>query len=182
MRKLLILILLLVPQAQGANVPARIEAEDLLTHQPVSVAIADPTRATVVLFLSSRCPCSASHEERIKELYNEFSPKGFRFIGIHSNQDESPSSARAHFEKAGLPFPVLQDSGAKIANALGALKTPHAYVLSPKGEILFQGGVDDSHIARDAKKFYLKTALSQIEQGQKPDPAEVRVLGCVIER
>jgi peroxiredoxin len=162
--------------------PREFAAIDLLTHQSKTVSWSQASRGTVVVFLSSRCPCSSSHEESLKKLHQEFATHGFNFIGIHSNQDEPTSEAETHFKQVALPFPVVQDEGAKLANALGALKTPHVYVLNPSGELLFQGGVDDSHIAQIAKKPYLKTALLQIEKGQRPDPSEVRVLGCVIKR
>jgi peroxiredoxin len=170
------------PGAFAGTIPREFAAMDLLTHQTKAISWSQASHGTVVVFLSSRCPCSSSHEESLKKLHQEFASQGFNFIGIHSNQDESTSEAETHFKQVSLPFPVLQDDGAKLANALGALKTPHVYVLSPSGELLFQGGVDDSHIAQIAKKPYLKNALLQIQQGQRPDPSEVRVLGCVIKR
>lgn len=182
MMLILFLFHLLPRLAYAATPPAQFSARDLLTHEVKTVTLSQATRGTVVVFLSSHCPCSASHEASLKDLFKEYSTQGFSFVGVHSNQDESISSATAHFKRAELPFPILQDDGAKLANAFGAIKTPHVYVLSPGGELLFQGGVDDSHVAQEASKLYLKTALTQIAQGKHPDPAEVRVVGCVIQR
>jgi peroxiredoxin len=152
---------------------------DLITGKKTPLIEVGKT-ATVVVFMSARCPCSKSHEATLKNLATQF-PK-VRFIGVHSNQDEPESEAKAHFEKIALPFPVLQDVGANIANHLGALKTPHTFILDSKGNKLFSGGVDDSHLAQNSKKQYLVAALNAVVEGRKPDPAEVRTLGCIIQR
>jgi peroxiredoxin len=154
----------------------------VLGGEAVTVDPAKAAKGTVVVFLSARCPCSASHELALKELAREYEAKGFRFVGIHSNADEAEELTRKHFAEAGLPFPVLADGQSRLADAFGALKTPHAYLLSPKGEILFQGGVDDSHIAAASRQPYLRNALAAVAAGRAPDPAEVRTLGCAIKR
>lgn len=159
---------------------------------PASTLPASPTRisdlvaagekATVVVFLSSECPCSAAHEPVLKRLYSEFSSRGIGFIGLHANQDESPEEARKHFEAADLPFPVMADVKARLADHFGALKTPHAFVVSPSGEVLFSGGVDDSKDPAKAKQFYLADALRAISEGRAPEKKTARALGCVIKR
>lgn len=137
-------------------------------------------KGSVLVFLSARCPCSSSHENLLNDLQTEF--KDFRFIGVHANQDEPLEESRKHFVEAKLKFPVLQDKGAQYADAFKAFKTPHAFVLSASGEILYQGGVTDSHSGPNANNFYLKQVLTALHQGQ-PAPFETkRALGCVISR
>ncbi|NDG84711.1 MAG: thioredoxin family protein [Proteobacteria bacterium] len=150
--------------------------------QPLELREERSSKGTVVLFLSAKCPCSASHEQSLKELHSEFSRKGFRFIGIHSNGDESDELAVSHFRSSAFPFPVLRDRDSTLAEEFHAYKTPHAFVLDSKGKIVFQGGVDDSHLAPEAKRHYLKEALIALTEGRNPDPAEVRALGCLIKR
>ncbi len=162
--------------------PSRIIGKDLVNKREVSVTVRDSARGTVIVFLSAKCPCSASHELKLAELFTQFSSKGFQFIGIHSNSDESFDLSSRHFAEAHLPFPVIEDERSHIANSLGALKTPHVFVVNPDGKVLFQGGVDDSHIAQSAQKQYLKEALSAIFQGKAPSKQEVRTLGCIIKR
>jgi len=155
---------------------------DLLSSQKVDFQLNGTFKASVMVFVSARCPCSASHEIALSELFNTFSKQGFQFIGIHSNTDESIEITKSHFEKSAIPFSVIQDDRAKIADDWGALKTPHVFVVSPHGEILYQGGVDDSHSYRDSKKAYLREALLAIQEGKKPEIALTRSLGCVIKR
>jgi hypothetical protein len=134
----------------------------------------------VAVFLSSRCPCSAGHEEALKRLVSEH-PEA-RFVGINSNADEPEEWAHEHFAQSAFPFPVVRDNGAVLADLWGALKTPHVFVFGAEGRILFQGGVDDSKQSATARKPYLAAALDAIKAGKTPDPSAVRTLGCVIKR
>ncbi len=135
----------------------------------------------VVVFLSARCPCSKSHEEGLARLAKEFAASGVKFRGVHSNADEPAEEARAHFAQAALGFEVLEDSGSQVADAMGALKTPHAYVMKD-GKLVFHGGVDDSATASRAQRFFLRDVLAALRDGQAPPFDKARSLGCVIKR
>jgi hypothetical protein len=141
----------------------------------------DSAKATVLIFLSAKCPCSASHESDLAKLVQQYHPLGFQFIGIHSNQDENSVLTKAHFQSAKLPFPVIEDPGARLADDFKALKTPHVFIVK-SGEILFQGGVDDSAEASNAKKHYLSDALKQLSEGRAIETSRARALGCAIKR
>ncbi len=138
-------------------------------------------KATVVVFLSAKCPCSASHEKVIQDLSQKYSPHGFEFIAVHSNQNESMEMARDHFQSAGLTFPILEDRGAKIADELKALKTPHAFILQ-KDKVVYEGGVDDSADSAEAKTPYLANALAELKENKPITVAKARALGCQIKR
>lgn len=159
-----------------------LQGPDLLTRKKVEIQYSAPEKATVVVFLSANCPCSRSHEKTLQDLHKTFSGPMFQFIAVHSNADESWEFAKKYFETAKLPFPIVQDNGAVIADQLGAFKTPHVYVIGKNQEILFQGGVDDSHHAPTAKKHYLEEALTAIRDGVVIQERNVRVLGCAIKR
>ena len=77
---------------------------------------------------------------------------------------------------------VIADPELRLADQFGALKTPHAFVLSTKGELLYRGGVDSSSIAERADRHYLRDALTAIAAGKEPEIKEARALGCVIQR
>jgi len=157
-------------------------AAALLGSVHAQASLPHGSKGTVVVFLSSKCPCSASHEPKLKALAREFKPLGFEFVGIHSNSDEPADVSKAHFEKAALGFEVREDEEGKLADSLGALKTPHAFVLNTEGKVLFQGGVDDSQTAESAKKQFLRDALEDIRGGREPRVAMARALGCMIKR
>ena len=154
--------------------------KDLLTGREVRIPSKEG-RTPVLIFLSARCPCSQSHEPELKRLHARFAAAGFEFIGVHSNQDETLSESKQHFKEAALPFPVIEDRGAKLADELRALKTPHVFVLKG-GEVVFQGGVDDSADGARAKKRFLEDALVRLQEGKPLEVSRARALGCAIQR
>lgn len=152
------------------------------------LAAPSPTEVRVAVFLSARCPCSASHEPVLKRLQEKFRPQGVVFEGYHSNQDETAEEGAEHFAKARLGFEVRRDPGAKRANELLALKTPHAYVFVG-ARLVYRGGIDNSQVAQNATEPYLEraieAALKALKEGAEPAQIplqETRVLGCVIQR
>ncbi len=182
MKRAWVLVLLALAAPTFAEVPRVFQGKNLLAGGALRIETAAARKATVVAFVSSKCPCSSSHEVTLRELARQYVPQGFQFVAVHSNQDEPAATAQAHFQASAMGIPVLQDDGAQVADQLGALKTPHVYVISPAGELLYQGGVDDSHHAAGAKKHYLAEALGAIAQGRAPELAQSRTLGCVITR
>lgn len=162
--------------------PANVQGADAVTGKPVELRLRDAAKASVIVFVSAKCPCSMSHEGALRDLAKEFSTQGFQFVAVHSNTDEPAEIAEPHFQAAGFPFPVVQDRDAKIANTWGALKTPHVFVVNAQGEVLYQGGVDDSHVQSTSTRPYLRDALVAIQAGQKPEISRTRSLGCAIKR
>jgi hypothetical protein len=148
----------------------------------VSLAPKNELAHQVIVFLSSTCPCSVSHESLLKSLAAEFKQKDFQFFGVLANQSEDRAGAERHFQSADLGFPILLDLQLRLLKELRALKTPHVFILNSKGETVYRGAVTDSHDAPASSKNYLKTALQQIAQGQAVDPRQTRPLGCLIDR
>ena len=203
--KLLFFSLIFTITAQsyaGPLILSSISGRDILSETTKTINLTDTKKGTVIVFLSTKCPCSRSHEPILNILSKKYVPLGFQFIGLHSNADETLEMASRHFRAAKLSFPVLRDENSEIAEKLKAYKTPHVYIINPKGEVLFQGGVD-SHssvgtllsadpntIEAESKKYledtsthhYLREALDAMQTNQPVQNAHVRVLGCIIKR
>jgi len=168
--------------AFASQLPPSFGGKTVLKSETVKTEWAKAKKGTVEVFLSANCPCSASHEIALKNMYQEFCSKGFQFLGVHSNLDESTELTQDHFSKSDLPFPVIQDPTLQYTNLLNALKTPHAYVISPSGAVVYQGGVDDSNNHAHSKTHYLKAVLAALDQSLPLPFTETRTLGCVIKR
>lgn len=156
-----------------------VTGQDLLKSETVTIS-AENKRGLVVVFLSSRCPCSNSHIGELKSLATEY--PDFNFVGIHSNVDEGIESSKPYFENAALPFPIVEDQKVELANAYQALKTPHAFVIKSDGKIAYQGGVSSSNQFAAADRKYLREALDDLHNDRSVKTPEGRTLGCVISR
>lgn len=167
---------------QAFALPDKIEGWDLATQKKIDLDLSKSAKNTVVVFLSTQCPCSIGHEPVLKKLATKYQVK-FQFIGIHSAVDAELSKALEHFKQSQLPFPVIQDNNAYFADLFEAYKTPHVFILdSASKKILFQGGVDNSHNPLQATEHYLEDTLFAIHNNQTIRKKEARTLGCAIRR
>ncbi len=154
---------------------------DLRDNQAVRVVTA-ASSFSVVVFMSTRCPCSRSYEATLNRLYKKFSKGKIQFVGILSNAAEARKVGLEHFSAAGLLFPVLHDEDQKILNYFDAYKTPHVFILDVKDRLVYAGPIGDSHIAGHSRTNHLELALEQISKGGDPQPKELRPIGCEIDR
>ncbi len=175
--RLVFLTVALIAAPLEAAPPPTVGGRDVISGTEVIVRA---EKALVVVFLSAKCPCSKSHTGELADLAKEF--KEFQFVGVHSNLDESNELAKNYFNELKLPFPVIRDSDAVIADRFKALKTPHAFVLTSASETVFQGGMSDSTDCADAGRRYLREALSDLRSGKPPRDRRVRTIGCAISR
>jgi hypothetical protein len=166
--------------AAGLKTLKSITANDLFTGQSKTITLEGKDKGLAVLFLSAKCPCSQSHEGLLKKMAQDF--KSIKFVGLHSNQDEPVAITKEHFQKVDLGFPLLQDHKAKWADDLKALKTLHVFVFNSIGDLVYAGGVTNSHIALTASKNFLKDVLTTLQNGEKIGFREEKSLGCMISR
>lgn len=158
---------------QGMNlVDGRLQTYEFTESQPYQVLV----------FLSSVCPCSRSHEVALGKAVNKFSKQGFRFIGVLSNSEESKESLVSYFSESSLKMPFIFDHDQVLANRFKAFKTPHVFILNSQEDILYQGAVSNSRNFNHSSENYLERALLQIVKNQKPEPSLTKAMGCQIFR
>lgn len=136
-------------------------------------------RHKVFVFLSKDCPCSKANLSLLNEYVSAFPLVDF--IGIHAMKNKTPEDLK-NFEIQNINFPVYNDTELIITRKFHALKTPHAFITSPNGEIIYMGGVTNSMMPKNAKTFYLKDALSELAQNKPITTKESKTLGCYIVR
>ena len=174
-----------VSVAEVFALPQKFQPLDLVSGKRVDIqwmSDSPQKKYSVLVFLSIHCPCSRSHQPILRKLHEDFSGDQFQFFGVHSNANESVEDSLKYFKESGLPFPVIQDEDGRIANELGAYKTPHAYILDPHLQVIYQGGVDNTSDASRATEHFVRDNLNQLKKGEKLRESKRRVLGCQILR
>ena len=176
-----------LPKAKKFEIPRKVKGQNLLKGEMFEWSFQKSAsqnhygfKGTVISFLSSKCPCSNSHLKHLIDLQEKF-PQ-FLFIGIHSNKKGKKKEIQSFFRTKKLSFPLLFDSSLELANSFRALKTPHIFVISKKGELLFHGGITNSINFKFATKFYLKEALTKIKNKKPLEKIYARAIGCSIAR
>ena len=121
------------------------------------------------------------------ELHKEYSSKDVAFVGINSNTQDSRERVAVHARQNAIPFPVVKDVGNKVADQLGARRTPEVIVVDSNGIIRYQGRIDDQFgigYARPGKptRRDLAEALDEILAGKLVSVPKTEVAGCCIGR
>lgn len=138
--------------------------------------------AIVVMFIATQCPVSNAYNERMVALYNDYQPRGFAFIGINSNKQESVEEVKEHSQNNKFDFPVLKDWNNVVADQFEATVTPEIFVLNSLFEVLYHGRIDNSRRESDVKSKDLRVALDEILAGKTVSTTETKAFGCTIKR
>src|SRR5579883_1465145 len=101
-----------------------------------------PPQATVYLFISADCPISNRYVPTMNALDKEFGANT-AFYAVQSDPDVTQAQANQHAREYGFQFPVQVDPQQKLADRYGVMVTPTAVVVSPKGDLLYRGRIDD---------------------------------------
>jgi peroxiredoxin len=162
----------------------KVENFTLEDYNGVKHSLTDYTKSKVivVMFIATQCPVSNAYNERMVDLYNDYSKKGVSFVAINSNKQESVDEIKNHAKEHGFEFPILKDWNNVIADRLQASVTPEIYVLNPDLEILYHGRIDDSARENRVKSKDLRAALDEILSGKEVAVTTTKAFGCTIKR
>ena len=139
-------------------------------------------KATVVMFISTRCPYSNAYVGRMKSLASKYAPLGVSFVGIDSDQNEPKAEVASYSKSQGFPFPVLVDKGDKVADAYAARVTPETYVLSSSGVLVYHGRIDNDMDPANVHTHDLANAIDETLAGKPVAKSQTKAFGCTIKR
>ena len=137
---------------------------------------------TVLIFIATQCPISNAYNERMEKLAQEYKARGINVVGINANSTESVADIRAHAAEKHLTFTILKDNGAKLADALGATRTPEAYFLDANNKLVYHGRIDNSRDESQVVSSELREALDATLQGKPVAKTTANAFGCSIKR
>ena len=140
------------------------------------------SKGAVVIFIATKCPVSNAYNDRMEKLAQEYKAKGVNFIGINSNNTEPASEVKSHASEKGLTFTILKDDGNKIADRLGATRTPEAYVLDASMKLVYHGRIDNSQKVEGVTSEDLRDALNEMLAGKPVTKTGGAAFGCTIKR
>ena len=93
-------------------------------------------KVVLVNFWATWCPPCRQEIPTLKLAYDRFKGQGFIVLAI---SEEDPAILRKFVAEEGLPFPVLPDAGAKVAeNAYHAIGVPASFLYDRSGAIVAQ--------------------------------------------
>jgi peroxiredoxin len=139
--------------------------------------------ATVVMFISTRCPVSNAYDERMEALERSYGPRGVRFIGVNSNVNEPVPEVVAHAKEHRFTFPIVKDDRSRTADAYGAEHTPEIFVVDREGVVRYHGRIDENRDDPAAVRSPdLRNALDALLAGRAVPAPSTKAFGCSIKR
>jgi peroxiredoxin len=172
------------PPAIGAAV-ADFALPDIDGHKRSLSAFKDK-KAVVVVFIGTECPLANLYVPTLIDLHTKYAPQGVQFLAVNSNDQDTAEEVAMHARQRKVPFPVLKDAGQRAADAVGAQRTPEAFVLDSGRVIRYHGRIDDqygyTYRRAEPTRTDLKDALDALLAGKPIAVPETPVQGCLIGR
>lgn len=154
----------------------------------------------VLEWLNFQCPYVAQHygSGHMQELQEQYTDEGVVWLSVvssakgkqgHHPPEKMKEQMREH---NGQMSAILMDPTGEVGRAYGARTTPHMYVVSPEGELLYKGGIDDwatadtgssvpseTYIKKEATN-YVENALNRAMDGEEVSPKTAKPYGCSV--
>ena len=145
----------------------------------------DAPAATVLVVTCMHCPYVMAWNPRLRAVADDYSGRGVRLLGIHSNDaNRYPADSLDHMRRfvhdENWPYPQLHDESQDVARALGAEVTPHVFVLDGDQRLAYRGAPDSDHRDPSQGAAWLRAALDSVLDGRPVERAETQARGCSV--
>jgi peroxiredoxin len=147
-----------------------------------SLASVKGKNGTVLIFISAQCPMVKAYAERIEKLAQDYKSRGINVVGINSNATESIDYIKQQIADEKFSFVVLKDKGNKIADMLGAERTPEVYFLDASNTLVYHGRIDNHRDVSLVQANDLRDAIEATLAGKPVVKTEAAAFGCSIKR
>jgi len=157
-----------------------------------SLASFEQSELLLVIFTCNHCPTAQAYEERIRQLYQDYRPKGVAVVAISPNDplavrldelgytdlSDSLAEMKVRAKEAPFDFPYLYDGETqKTSLAYGVLATPHVFLFDRERKLRYKGRIDDSEV-KTVTSHDLRNALDALLAGKAVPVETTRVFGC----
>ena len=145
----------------------------------------DDAPLLAIIFSCDHCPYVKDYEGRMVEIQRDYATKGFQMVAINSNDDNAypedsyPEMVKRASERL-FNFVYLRDADQQVAEAYGAVCTPHVFLFDAKRVLRYRGRIDDSRDASKVKSADLRNALDDLIRGVEVRTPDTRPFGCSI--
>ncbi len=166
-----------------------------VTSTGETISLGDYAGKTVILeWTNDGCPFVQKHYDEsyrnMQTLQADAAAEDIVWLSVISSAPGeqghvSGAEAEAINEGRGAsPSAVILDVSGDIGRLYDAKTTPHMYIVTPDGTLVYNGAIDSIRSADTADipkaTNYVTASLASLESGQAPDPAVTRPYGCSV--
>ncbi|MGI9473062.1 MAG: thioredoxin family protein [Rubripirellula sp.] len=145
------------------------------------------SKSLLVIFMCNHCPYVKHVADQLKQLADDYMPRGLAVVGISSNDadkypDDSLEAMAAEKAQRGYAFAYLFDGTQEVAQAYAAACTPDFYLFDDQHQLVYRGQLDDSRPKTDIPVTGkdLRSAIDAVLAGNSPNEQQTASLGCNI--
>jgi len=180
------------PAAPACPIGTKVADFKLEDYRGKEHALADyiDSKVIVLAVLGVECPLCKLYGPRLQELSKQYADKGVTFLGVDANRQDSLAEIAAYARQHGIEFPLLKDMNNKVADAVGALRTPEVVVLDADRKVQYRGRIDDQfgfqsgtgYSRPKVSEHNLTKAVDELLAGKAVSQPSVEAVGCLIGR
>jgi peroxiredoxin len=142
-------------------------------------------KAVVLFFTMTDCPLANGYVPEMNRMRAAYEPRGVAFYAVQADNTVPDPDVKKYAQEFNYSFPMLNDPRLTLARLTGAKVTPEVAILSPGGEVLYLGRIDNKveDLTRPryaATEPELRNALDAVLAGKAPKEARTRAVGCSI--
>jgi thiol-disulfide isomerase/thioredoxin len=161
--------------------PTELPATDGKSYPPLDAA---GKKAIVLFFVSPFCSTTRPFMKEINAISADYVNKAAIAL-IHSDAEITLEVAFQHAEMEQVMARVLIDKAQQLAKHVGATTTPEAVILSPTGEVVYRGRINDLYLGptkrqRAATTKDLREALDAVLADKPVSTPQEPAQGCKI--
>lgn len=143
-------------------------------------------QGAIIIFSCNTCPYVQMYEDRIIQMHQKYSSRGFPVLAINPNDpiqkpgDSFESMKKRAADKA-FPFAYVLDADQEVYPKFGATNTPQVFLIDSDMRLRYSGAIDDN--PQDASKIkvnYVENAIEALMADEDPEPARTKAIGCGI--
>ena len=157
--------------------------------QPVSLS--DYRGKIVVLeWFNFECPFVMYHYDLLStrttmiDLAKKYKDKNVVWFAVNSTSHTTPEANKTFSQRYKMPYLILDDRSGKVGHAYDAKTTPHMFIIDARGNLVYEGGIDNSPMGRPLQNQelinYVDKTLAELTAGRAVSTAETKPYGCTV--
>ena len=152
------------------------------------------TKGLLVIFSCNTCPFVvgssdfAGWEKQYNKIHEIAKKAEIGMVLINSNEgkradEDSFEAMQKHAKEIGYTMSYLLDKNAALADAFGANRTPHVYLLDKDLKLVYKGSIDNSwDPKRTEENNNLLNAIANVSSNEVVKVSSTVAVGCSIKR
>jgi peroxiredoxin len=144
-------------------------------------------KIVVLEWFNYECPFLRYNYEKtsvINDLVNKYKDKNVVWLAINSTGHQNTEKNKEFAEEFKVTHPILDDASGIVAKAYGAKTTPHIFIIDAKGDIVYNGALDNAPLGKVPKGEklvnYVDKALAELTQGKPVSTPTTKPYGCSV--